>query len=541
MVRGETRQEPPDEPGHHGDARGAGDQEVYRTYSHREILQILSGLLMAIFTSMISTSVIGVALPTIVGELGAQDQLSWVAGATLLTMTASTPLWGKMSDLFGRKNMFQLSLGLFVASSLLAGFATDMGLLIFARAVQGLGTGGMAALTQIILGDVVAPRERGRYSGYIGAVFGFSTVAGPLIGGAIVDAPWLGWRWCFFIGVPLALAAMAVVQLVLRPGREAGDARVDWWGAFTLTGGASALMLVLSFGGSAFPWHSAWAYGLGSLAVVLFGFSIIAERRARDPILPPRLFRDRTFVLAGCASLLVGVAMFGVMIYLPQYLQIVKGMSPTVSGLMTLPLVISLLVSAIVAGRVVTRTGRWKAFPLTGLVLIVTGTGLMSLLGSDSSLPVIGADIAVLGVGLGMSMQMLLLAAQNASQRRDMAVATSGITFFRSLGGALGVAALGAILTNEVNDEMTRLLTGTQAAAGTGGARVRDIGLGTPEAINQLPPALHDIVVESFTQAMQTVFLACVPIAVLGFLAVLFLRELPLRTAPASPAAEETA
>ncbi|MEO3812486.1 MDR family MFS transporter [Sphaerisporangium sp. B11E5] len=534
MVRGETRQEPhdePDNPGDHSDAGGHGDQEAPPAYSHREILQILSGLLIAMLTSMISTSVIGVALPTIVGELGAQEQLSWVAGATLLTMTASTPLWGKMSDLFGRKRMFQLALALFVASSLLAGLATSMGVLIFARAVQGLGTGGMAALTQIILGDVVAPRERGRYSGYIGAVFGFSTVSGPLIGGAIVDAPWLGWRWCFFIGVPLTLIAMVVVQWVLRTDREPKGARLDWWGAFTLTGGASALMLVLSFGGSEFPWDSAWAYGLGSLAVLLFGFSIIAERRARDPILPPRLFRDRTFVLAGSASLLVGVAMFGVMIYLPQYLQIVKGMTPTVSGLMTLPLVISLLVSAVISGRIVTRTGRWKAFPLTGLVLIVAGMGLMSLLRSDSSHVVIGVDIAVLGVGLGMSMQMLILAAQNAAQRRDMAVTTSGIAFFRSLGGAVGVAALGAILTNEVHDEMTRLLTVTQ----TSGAVVRDIGLGTPEAIHRLPPALHEIVVESFTQAMQTVFLACVPIAILGFLAVLFLRELPLRSAAQPP------
>ncbi|MFC6087261.1 MDR family MFS transporter [Sphaerisporangium aureirubrum] len=509
-----------------------------RAYSHREILQILSGLLVAMLTSMISTSIVGVALPTIVGELGAQEQLSWVAGATLLTMTASTPLWGKMSDLFGRKHMFQVALGLFVASSLLAGFATNMGTLIFARAVQGLGMGGMTALTQIILGDVVAPRERGRYSGYIGAVFGVSTVTGPLIGGFIVDAPWLGWRWCFFVGVPLAVAAMVVVQWVLRTDREPQDARVDWWGAFTLTGGASALMLMLSFGGSEFAWDSAWAYGLGSLAVLLFGFSIIAERRATDPILPPRLFRDRTFVLASSASLLVGIAMFGVMIYLPQYLQIVKGMTPTVSGLMTLPLVVSLFLSAIVSGKVVTRTGRWKAFPLAGLVMIVAGMGLLSLLGSDSSYLVIGVDIAVLGVGLGMSMQMLILAAQNAAQRRDMAVTTSGITFFRSLGGAVGVAALGAILTNEVNDEITRMLTVTRPAPGSS---VQDIGLGTPEAIHHLPPALHQIVVESFTQAMQTVFLACVPIAVLGFLAVLFLRELPLRAAAPPPTPDEAA
>ncbi|MDH2428630.1 MDR family MFS transporter [Sphaerisporangium sp. TRM90804] len=512
------------------------EDAVRRAYSHREILKILSGLMLALLTSMISTSVVGTALPTIVGEFGAQDQLSWVAAATLLTMTASTPLWGRLSDLFGRKRMFQLALWLFVGASLVAGLSANMGMLIAARAVQGLGTGGLAALTQVILGDIVQPRERGRYSGYIGAVFGVSTVTGPLLGGVLVDTPWLGWRWCFYVCVPLAVAAFLVVQRVLRLDHQKRDARVDWWGAFTVTGGASALMLLLSLGGHQFAWNSPWSYGLGAVAALLFVLSVMAERRAADPILPPRLFGDRTFVAAAAASLLVGVSIFGVMIYLPQYLQIVKGMSPAVSGLMTLPLVLSLLVASIGAGRVVTRTGRWKAFPAAGMLLVGTGMALLSQLHADSERWVIGAGLAVLGLGLGMSMQILILAAQNAAPPRDMAVTTSGVTFFRSLGGAVGVAALGAVLTNRVRDEMARMLAAAHTAAPPG-----EIPLGTPEAIHALPPELRHIVVQAFAEAMRTVFLACVPAAVLGFLAVLFLRELPLRSARPAPAADDPA
>ncbi len=405
------------------------------------------GLMLALLTSMISTSVIGTALPTIVGELGGQEQLSWVAGATLLTMTVSTPLWGKLSDLFGRKHMFQLSLLLFVAASVVAGLSLNMAMLIGGRAVQGIGAGGLSALTQVILGDIVEPRERGRYSGYIGAVFGVSTVAGPLLGGFIVDADWLGWRWCFYVCVPVAVIAFAVIQRVLRLEHVRRDARIDWWGAFTVTGGAATLMLLLSLGGHEFAWRSGWTYGLLALSVAFFGFAVAAERRAAAPILPPRLFRDRTFVLAATASMLVGVAMFGAMIYLPQYLQIVKGMSPTASGLMTLPMVLGLFVASISSGRIVTHTGKWKKFPLAGLLLVALALGLLSRLGVHSSNVTVGVDIAILGIGLGLTMQMLILATQNAVRARDMAVSTSGVSFFRSLGGAVGVAAFGAILT----------------------------------------------------------------------------------------------
>ena len=493
-----------------------------RLYTHRQILKILTGLLMALLTSMISTSVVSTALPTIVGDLGGQDQLAWVAGAALLTMTASTPLWGKLSDLFGRKLMFQTSLGVFVAGSMAAGLSQNIGFLIAARAVQGLGVGGLSALTQVILGDIVEARERGRYSGFVGAVFGFSTVAGPLLGGFIVDTSWLGWRWCFYVCVPLAIIASVMIQRVLKLPRVRRDSRLDWFGAFTITGAAATVMLLLSLGGQEFAWNSAWTYGLAGLCLVLLGLAVLAERTAAEPILPPRLFRDRTFALTSLASLFVGVAMFGVLIFLPQYLQIVKGMRPTSSGLMTLPMVLGLFVASTLAGRVVTRTGRWKIFPVVGLFCVAVGLALLARLHVGSGKLVIGIDIAVVGIGLGLTMQILILAAQNAAAHRDLAATTSGVSFFRNLGGAVGVAAFGAILAGQVSSGMADRLRAAHLRV-EGGS-----GLGSPEAVQRLPGPIRDIVIASFTDAMQTVFVVGVPVALAGFLVVLALKELPL-------------
>ncbi|MFI7424970.1 MDR family MFS transporter [Nonomuraea sp. NPDC049684] len=503
-----------------------------RQYTHREILEVMSGLMLAMLTSMISTSVVGTALPTIVGELGGQDQYSWVASATMLTMTVSTPLWGKLSDLFGRKLLFQTALGLFVAASLVAGLSQNMGQLIAARAVQGLGVGGLSALAQVILGDIVSPRERGRYSGYMGAVFGISTVAGPLLGGFIVDTDWLGWRWCFYVVVPFAIVAFAVVQKVLRLPKVKRNTSIDIWGATTITASAASLMLLLTLGGNEFEWNSFWTYFLAAFAVLMLALAVLAERTARNPILPPRLFRNRTFVLTSAASLFVGMAMFGAMIYLPQYLQIVKGLSPTNSGLMTLPMVVALFLAGVISGKIVTNTGKWKIFPVAGLVIVAVGLFLLSRLHVDSSEWLIGLDVGVLGIGLGLSMQMLILAAQNGSELRDMASTTAGVSFFRSLGGAMGVAGFGAILTNRQASEFADLVAQARLhLPGTGQK------LGSPAAIQRLPEPIKGIILESFTRALETVFLVGVPIALLGFLAALFLKELPLRgtTMPAGP------
>lgn len=490
--------------------------------------------MMAMLTAMISTSVVSTALPTIVGDLGGQDQLSWVASASLLTMTASTPLWGKLSDIFGRKLTFQSALLLFVVASVGAGLSQNVGQLIAARAFQGLGVGGLSALAQVILGDVVEPRERGRYSGYMGAVFGVATVAGPLLGGFIVDTDGLGWRWCFYVCIPLAVIAFLVIQRVLKLPKIKRDTRIDVLGAVTITGSATALMLLLSLGGKEFDWNSTWTYGLGGLAVVLLVCAVFAERFAREPILPPRLFRNRTFVLGSIASLCMGIAMFGGMIYLPQYLQIVKGMSPTASGLMTLPMVIGMFITSTASGQIVTRTGRYKIFPVIGLAFVAGAMFLLSQLHTDSSKVLIGADVAVLGVGLGLTLQILILAAQNAAEPADLAATTSGISFFRNLGGAMGVAAFGAILSNRLSAELKDALASAHVRppAGTG------TSLGSPDAIHALPEPFKGLVLESFTKALETVFMVGVPIAVVGFLVVLFLKELPLRGSAARQAAK---
>ncbi|MFC4052967.1 MFS transporter [Actinomadura syzygii] len=495
-------------------------------YTHRQILEILSGLMMAMLTAMISTSVIATALPTIVGDLGGQDKLSWVASASLLTMTASTPLWGKLSDIAGRKLMFQTALLTFVVASVAAGLSQNIGQLIGARAFQGLGVGGLSALAQVILGDVVEPRQRGRYAGYMGAVFGVATVAGPLLGGFIVDADGLGWRWCFYVCVPLAVVAFLVIQRVLKLPKVRRDTRVDVFGAFTITGSAATLMLVLSMGGTEFAWSSKWTYILLGLAAVLLVLAVVAERVARDPILPPRLFRNPTFLLTSFVSICVGMAMFGAMIYMPQYLQIAKGMSPTASGLMTLPLVIGMLVTSTGSGQIVTRTGRYKIFPVLGLASVAAGLFLLSRLHTDSSKLVIGADLAVLGIGMGLTLQILILAAQNAASPSDLASTTSGISFFRNLGGAMGVAAFGAILTNRIADEIASGFrkAGLPQASGGGGGE-----LGSPDDIQKLPQPIKGIVQDAFTTSLETVFLVGVPVAIVGFLAVLALKELPLR------------
>ncbi|MBQ1082136.1 MDR family MFS transporter [Nocardiopsis sp. B62] len=514
-------------------------------YPSRPVVRrIMVGLVLAMLTSMLTNSIIGTALPTIMGELGGQDRLAWVATAALLTMTASTPVWGKLSDIWGRKLLFQIALGIFIVASLAAGFAQDINWLIAARALQGLGVGGLATLPNIILGDVVSPRERGRYSGLIGMVFGVSTVLGPLVGGFLVDSP-LGWRWCFLITVPLAVVAFGVIQFMFRmPFTPRHRPTVDWLGAGLIFSAASTVIVLLSLGGTQIPWNSVPAYAMGAAAVLLTVAAVLVERRAKEPIIPTRLFRDRTFVLASAGSVTVGMMMFGLIIYMPQYLQMVHGMSPTVSGLTTLPLVASFLLTSIGSGFAISGTGRWKVYPVVGMALCVIGFTVLSLAQFDPGLTTVVVGQMLVGLGFGLNMQILLLATQSALPVRDMASGTASVTFFRNLGGAMGVAAFGAVMVSRLNAELASAATSAQEALaldtanGTdSGARELTVGLeqaaesaqGSPELVHSLPGPVRDVVVGAFDHAMQGVFVAGVPIAVLGLVAVSFMKGVPLR------------
>jgi EmrB/QacA subfamily drug resistance transporter len=493
--------------------------------THREILGVLSGLMLGMLVAALGQTVVATALPTIVGELGGQDQLAWVVSATLLTSTASTPLWGKLSDLYGRKPLFQAAIGVFLAGSVLCGLSQSMGQLIGFRAVQGLGIGGLMALSQAIIGDIVPPRQRGRYQGYLGSVFGLASVGGPLIGGFLVDGP--GWRWCFYVGIPIGIAAFVVTNRVLRMDFTRRSHQVDYLGAALIVGGVSAVLLVLSLGGKEFAWASPETIGLAATGIVLLGLAVVQERRAPEPIIPPRLFAIATFRVTSLAGFVVGMAMFGAIVYLPPYLQIVKGQSPTRSGLLTVPLMVGLVVMSITSGRVITRTGRYKAFPVAGLPIVAIGLFGFSRFDVTTPLPLAALAMVVLGAGIGMVMQVLVLAVQNAVDQRDLGTATSAATFFRSMGGALGVAVFGAILSNRLAHHIPDRL----AAAGveTAGGGSSDL-LGTPTAIRGLPAPVRDAVLGGFADSLSDLYLIAVPIALVGFLVVLFLPEVPLRT-----------
>ncbi len=512
-------------------ARTPADPEMPEL-THRQVLTVLTGLMLGMLVAALSQTVVATALPTIVGELGGQDQLSWVVSATLLASTASTPIWGKLSDLWGRKLMYQSAIWIFIVGSLAAGFAQNMGMLIGSRAIQGLGIGGLMSLGQAIIGDIVSPRERGRYQGYMGSAFGLATVLGPLIGGVIVEQT--SWRWTFFVGIPIGLAALVVTERVLQLPFPRRQHKVDWLGAFFIVAGVSSILLVLSLGGDTFAWMSGWTVAFVVLALAFLALAVWQERRAAEPIMPPHLFRNHTFVICAVAGLAVGISMFGAMIFLPQYLQIVRGHSPMTSGLLTLPLMFGMIAAMTLSGRIITRTGRYKFFPVVGLLVLTVGLVLMSRLHADTSMVIVGVDMAVTGVGIGMTMQVLVLATQNAVPRSDLGVATAGATFFRSMGGAIGVAMFGALLRHENASTIPDRIREFKVPADQLSAS--NLRIGTPDEVARLPEALHNAVVNGFADSMQVVFFSAAPFALLGFVVVLFLREHKLDTRQPEPA-----
>ncbi len=492
--------------------------------THRQVLEALSGLLLALFVAMLSSTVVSNALPAIVTDLrGSQTGYTWVVVATLLAMTASTPVWGKLADLFSKKLLVQTALVIFSIGSLVAGFAPSMEVLIGARVVQGLGVGGLTALVQVVIASMVSPRERGRYSGYIGAVFALATVSGPLIGGVIVDTPGLGWRWCFFVGLPVAVLAFFALQKTLHLPVVKRDVKIDYLGATLIVAGISLLLVWVSLGGNQFAWVSTRSALLVVGGVLVVAAAIWVESRATEPVIPLRLFRDRTTALATSASVMIGLAMFGATVYLSQYYQLARGMSPTRAGLMSVTMVGGLFVASIVSGRTITRTGLWKRWLVWGMVLVVIGLSLLGTIDETTHLAVVGLFTAILGAGLGMTMQNLVLAVQNNTVQSDMGAASAVVAFSRSTGGSIGVAALGALFSHQVAGKVSAGLT--KLGVASNGEQSHSI----PD-LETLPAPVRSLFESAYGSSIGEIFLVAVPFAVLALVAILFIREVPLRT-----------
>ncbi|MEU1399303.1 MDR family MFS transporter [Micromonospora zamorensis] len=502
--------------------------------THRQILQALSGLLLGMFVAILSSTVVSNALPRIITELhGSQSAYTWVVTSALLATTATTPIWGKLADLTSKKLLVQISLGIYVLGSVLAGAAQGTSELIACRVLQGIGAGGLTALAQVIMATMIAPRERGRYSGYLGAVMAVGTIGGPLIGGVIVDTSWLGWRWCFYVGVPFAIAALVVLQKTLHLPVIKRKAQIDWWGATLITAAVSVLLIWVSLAGGQFAWASWQSAVMVVGALVLGALAIRVETRAAEPMIPPRLFRNRTITLAVVASIAVGVGMFGASVFLGQYFQISRGQSPTMSGLMTLPMILGLLVSSTLSGRIITRTGRWKRFLVIGTALLTAGFALMGTLRADTSFTLLSVYMALVGIGLGMTMQNLVLAVQNTVGTHELGVASSTVAFFRSLGGAIGVSVLGAVLAHKVTGYTAEGLGRLGIAASGSGSG------GVLPDVHTLPGPIRAVVESAYGHGAGDIFLAAAPFALIALIAVSFIKEVPLRQHSSSPVGTE--
>jgi len=493
--------------------------------SHGQILEAMSGLMLSMFVAMLSSTVVSNALPRILHELhGGESAYTWVVTSTLLATTASTPLWGKLSDLTSKKLLMQVAIVVFVAGSLVAGLSQSVGMLIACRVVQGIGAGGILALTQVIMASMVSPRERGRYSGYLGATFAVATIAGPLVGGVIVDTSWLGWRWCFYVGVPFAVAALVVLQRTLHLVTVTRKVTVDYLGAVLVTGGVSVLLVWVSLAGQRFAWGSATTAAFVAGGLVLLGLAVVVELRAAEPIIPLQIFRSRTVSLATAAGLCVGVAMFGATVFLSQYFQISRGESPTASGLRTMPMILGLAISSLLVGRLVSSTGRWKRYLVMGTTVATAGFALLSTIDSGTSFVLIAVYMALVGIGLGATMQNLVLSVQNTVDSSLLGSATATVSFFRSLGGAIGVSALGAVLASRVSGLVVSGLTRLGVTADQLGSS----GTGIPD-VHTLPAPVAAVVQHAYGQGVGLVFLVATPLMVLSVLLVSCIREVPLR------------
>ncbi|MEW1582292.1 DHA2 family efflux MFS transporter permease subunit [Streptomyces microflavus] len=515
--------------GGHGGHSGSGAPDG-TPMTHRQIMEALTGLLLGMFVAILSSTVVSNALPEIISDLGGgQSAYTWVVTASLLAMTATTPLWGKLSDLFSKKLLVQIALVIYVLGSVVAGLSTSSGMLIACRVVQGIGVGGLSALAQIVMAAMIAPRERGRYSGYLGAVFAVATVGGPLLGGVITDTSWMGWRWCFYVGVPFAIIALIVLQKTLKlPVVKREGVKVDWTGAFFISAAVSLLLVWVTFAGDKYDWLSWQTYVMVAGSVLLGLIFVFTESRAKEPIIPLRLFRNRTITLASIASLFVGIAMFAGTVFFSQYFQLARGKSPTMSGVMTIPMITGLFLSSTISGQVITKTGRWKAWLVSGGFLVTAGLGLLGTIRYDTEYWHVAVYMFVMGLGIGMMMQNLVLATQNQVAPEDLGSASSVVTFFRSLGGAIGVSALGAVLGNRVTQYVKDGLAdlGPEGAklghGGTGGGGIPDL--------DKLPEPFRLVMEAAYGHGVGDVFLYAAPCALVAFIVTLFIKEVALKT-----------
>ncbi|HEX3292093.1 MAG TPA: MDR family MFS transporter [Gaiella sp.] len=487
----------------------------------RALATVFGALMLGMFLAALDQTIVSTALPTIVGELGGLDHLSWVVTAYLLASTVSTPLYGKLGDMMGRKPVFIAAIVIFLVGSMLSGLSQSMIQLIAFRALQGLGAGGLIVGAQAILADIIPPRRRGRYMGLMGAVFAVSSVAGPLLGGFLVDN--LSWRWVFYVNMPIGALALAIVVFRLRLRVPHTRHRIDYLGAGLLAGGVAALILLTTWGGNQYAWNSVEIVGLGIAGVAMLAAFVWQESRASEPIIPLSLFRSGTFSLASAMGFMIGMAMFGAIIYLPLFLQLVYGASATSSGLRMIPLMGGLLVAAIASGRAITRFGRYKVYPVIGTAVLVLGMYLLSRLTAESDAWVASVYMAIVGVGLGLVMQVLVLIVQNDARPQDMGVVTSTATFFRSVGGSFGVALFGAIFASRLAGELGRLPADVVA-------RLGDVGNIDPARAKQLPPEVRADFLHVFASALHGVFLVGMAIAVVPAVLAWFLKEVPLRT-----------
>ncbi|MET7379337.1 MDR family MFS transporter [Streptomyces sp. NPDC005526] len=499
-----------------------------------DVLVSIGALLLGMLLAALDQTIVSTALPTIVSDLGGLEHLSWVVTAYLLASTAATPLWGKLGDQYGRKKLFQTAIVVFLIGSALCGMARDMPQLIAFRALQGLGGGGLMVLSMAIVGDVVPPRERGRYQGLFGAVFGATSVLGPLLGGLFTEH--LTWRWVFYVNLPVGVVALAVIAAALHIPRKAQRHVIDYLGTVLIASVATCLVLVASLGGTTWGWGSPQVVGLVLLGAVLACLFVAVERRTAEPVLPLKLFRVRTFTLSAVISFIVGFAMFGAMTYLPTFLQVVRGVSPTMSGVHMLPMVFGMLLASTGSGQIVSRTGRWKVFPVAGTAVTTIGLLLLHRLDEHSSAAAMSGCFFVFGLGLGLVMQVLVLIVQNAVGYEDLGVATSGATFFRSIGASFGVAIFGTVFASRLGDKLAAAFAGLRLPAGAS----PDALASDPRGIAALPPALRPAALHAYASAITDVFLYAAPVALLGFLLSWFLKEDKLRGSVTAPDVTET-